>query len=190
LIGESTAVVPILRNCGGDDRLTRDVVHALERIGQPGAAAMRAELSKGMARSAGSGRHAELATVGLGLIGDVGAVPLIVEALETPRSGLQAAAAEALGRIGAPSAIPALVAALESDDELVRGAAATALGDIGDADAAAGLGEALRRAPRLTSRALAASLLKLGEPGRRTLRESPSPYAAEALAVFALRGGS
>ena len=71
-IGDPAAVVPILRTCGGDDRLTRDLVSALERIGQAGAPAMRAELSKGMARSSGSGRQAELATVGLGLVGDVG----------------------------------------------------------------------------------------------------------------------
>ena len=181
-------MVPILRTSGGDDRLTRDVVSALERIGQAGAPAMRAELSKGMARSSGSGRQAELATVGLGLVGDVGSVTLLVDALTTPRPALQASAAEALGRIGAPSAIPALVNALNVPDELVRSAAAAALGDIGDPDAAAGLGLALDRAPRMTSRTLAASLLKLGEPGMETLRTHPSPYAAEALAVHGLRG--
>ena len=53
-IGDPAAVVPILRTSGGDDRLTRDVVSALERIGQAGAPAMRAELSRGMARSSGS----------------------------------------------------------------------------------------------------------------------------------------
>ncbi|RYP86426.1 HEAT repeat domain-containing protein [Nocardioides guangzhouensis] len=187
-IGDPTAVVPILRSCGGDDRLTRDVVSALERIGQPGAAAMRNELAKGMARSSGSGRHAELATVGLGLIGDVGSVDLLVQALGTPRAALQAAAAEALGRIGAPSAIPALVSALGGSDELVRASAAGALGDIGDPAAAEGLGQALDTAPRLTSRSLAAALLRLGEPGLDTLRRHPSPYAAEALAVHGLRG--
>ena len=86
-IGDPAAVVPILRTCGGDDRLTRDVVSALERIGQGGAPAMRAELSKGMARSSGSGRQAELARVGLGLVGDVGSVDLLVEALTTPTAG-------------------------------------------------------------------------------------------------------
>ncbi len=188
-IGEPDAVVAILRSCGGDDRLTRDVVSSLERIGQGGAPAMRAELSKGMARSSGSGRQAELAAVGLGLVGDVGAVNLLVQALTTPRPALQAAAAEALGRIGAPSAIPALVDALNVSDELVRSAAAGALGDIGDPQAAAGLGRALDRAPRMTSRTLALSLLKLGEPGMATLREHPSPYAAEALAVHGMAGG-
>lgn len=187
-IGDPAAVVPILRGCGGDDRLTRDVVSSLERIGHAGAPAMRAVLSNGMGRSSGSGRHAELATVGLGLIGDVGSVDLLVEALGTPRPALQAAAAEALGRIGAPSAIPALVAALDRRDELVRAAAAAALGDIGDPAAAPGLGHALDAAPRLTSRTLAAALLKLGEPGLETLRTHPSPYAAEALAVHGLRG--
>jgi HEAT repeat protein len=189
-IGDPAAVVPILRTCGGDDRLTRDVVSALERIGQGGAAAMRVELSKGMARSSGIGRHAELATVGLGLIGDVGSVDLLVEALATRRPALQAAAAEALGRIGAPSAIPALVNALSVPDELVRSAAAGALGDIGDPAAAPGLGAALDRAPRLTSRTLASSLLQLGEEGHRILRDHPSPYAAEALAVHDLRARS
>ena len=187
-IGDPTAVVPILRHCAGDDRLTRDVVSALERIGQAGAPAMRAELAKGMARSSGSGRAAELATVGLGLVGDVGSVDLLVEALGTPRPALQAAAAEALGRIGAPSAIPALVAALDVRDELVRRAAAGALGDIGDPSAAEGLGHALVTAPRITSRTLASALLQLGDPGMTTLQEHGSPYAAEALAVHALRG--
>ena len=188
-VGDPAAVVPILRTSGGDDRLTRDVVSALERIGQAGAPAMRAQLTQGMARSSGSGRQAELATVGLGLVGDVGSVDLLVDALATPRPALQAAAAEALGRIGAPQAIPALVNALNVPDELVRSAAAAALGDIGDPDAAAGLGMALERAPRMTSRTLASSLLKLGGPGMETLRTHASPYAAEALAVHGLRGG-
>ena len=189
-IGEPAAVVPMLRTCGGDERLTRDLVSALERIGQGGAPAMRAELAKGMARSSGSGRQAELATVGLGLVGDVSSVDLLVEALTTRRPALQAAAAEALGRIGAPNAIPALVSALNVPDELVRSAAAGALGDIGDPRAADGLGNALDRAPRMTSRTLAASLIKLGEPGMATLRDHPSPYAAEALAVHGMRRGA
>ena len=121
-IGDPAAVVPILRTCGGDDRLTRDLVSALERIGQAGAPAMRAELSKGMARSSGSGRrgrarHRRARPGRRRRLGN-----LLVDALTTPRPALQASAAEALGRIGAPSAIPALVNALNVPDELVRSA--------------------------------------------------------------------
>lgn len=186
-IGEPAVVTEVLAVCADDPRLTRDVVHALERIGSPGAEAMRAAVAQ-VPTMESEVHRAELAAIGLGLVGDVRAVPLLVAALDSPVAALRAAAAEALGRIGAPQAIDGLVAALEDDEDLVRRAAAGALGDIGDPRAAPGLGAALSTAPRLTSRTLAAALLRLGEDGHRTLRGHASPYAAEALAVHGLRG--
>ena len=54
---------------------------------------------------------------------------------------------------------------------------------------AARLAESLRDRHHLTSRAVAGALLRLGEPGLRALEASPSPYAAEALAVHRVRQG-
>ena len=109
---------------------------------------MRAELSKGMARSSGSGRQAELARVGLGLVGDVGSVALLVERPDhaagrrcRPRPPRRSAGS------APPPRSPALVSALNVPDELVRSAAAGALGDIGDPRRRHGLGLALDRAP-------------------------------------------
>ncbi|MBD8870111.1 HEAT repeat domain-containing protein [Nocardioides donggukensis] len=186
-VADPEAVGPLFDSCGSDTRLTRDLVSALERIGTAGAPRLREVLAVPSGRR--DARHAEIAAIVLGLLGDVSAVPLLLDALGDEAPGLRAAAAEALGRIGVPQAIPGLTAALDEPEELVRRSAAAALGDIGDPRAAEGLDRALTEASRLTSRAIAAALLALGDPGRETLRRNPSPYAAEALAVQGLRGG-
>ena len=176
-IGDPAAVVPIRRTSGGDDRLTRDVVSPPSSgSARPAPPAMRAELSKGRQRSSGSGRQAELATVGSGLVGDVGSVNLLVDALTTPRPALAGLRRRGPGPDRRPPApIPALVNALNVPNGLlVRSAAAAgALGDIGDPDAAAGLGLALdRRTPDDQPHA-GRVVAPAGDPG--TARCAPTP---------------
>ena len=127
---------------------------------------MRAELSQGMARSSGSGRQAELATVGLGLVGDVGSVNLLIDALDhAPPGAAGRPPPRRSGRIGAPDRDPRSRSTRSTCPTSCPLAAAGALGDIGDPRAAAGLGLAARPRPPMTSAPLAASLLRLGEPG-------------------------
>ena len=187
-IGDPTAVVPILRHCAGT-------------TGSPATSSPRSSASgrRERRRCAPSWPRAWPAPRAAGgppsspPSASAWSVTSVRSTCSSRRSAPRAprcrqAAAEALGRIGAPSAIPALVAALDVPDELVRRAAAGALGDIGDPSAAEGLGHALVTAPRITSRTLASALLQLGDPGMTMLQEHGSPYAAEALAVHALRG--
>lgn len=188
-LGHPDAVAPILATAD-DPALTRDVVTALDRIGLPGAPALREELRRALDSDPGDSRDAELVATALGLVGDLEAVPLLSAAVEQERPRLQAAAARALGRIGSPRAIDALTSSLESPDDGVRREAAHALGEVGDPRAAPALAASLDGSPRSTGRAAAAALLRLGVAGLDALRGSPSPYAVEALAVHDLRQGA
>ena len=74
----------------------------------------------------------EEATRALGRIGDVAAVPPLLQfALHDPEEEVRAAAAEALGRLGEPRAIPTLRASLRDRSHTVRLAAAGALETFG-----------------------------------------------------------
>ncbi|WP_067437200.1 HEAT repeat domain-containing protein [Nocardioides jensenii] len=188
-IADPGAVPAVLATCG-DPALTRDVVSALQRMGVRAAPALRTELESALATGDAEDRTAEIAIIALGLIGDAGAVGLLLRALETGSEPVRAEAATALGLVGAPQAIPALLDRLGSGHDRVRRAAARALGEIGDAGAVPGLSQALETSPRLTSRALASALLRLGAPGREVLHRHRSPYAREALAVDELRAAS
>lgn len=188
-IGDSAAVVALLQVTGEEPRLTNDLVYALDRIGPPAAPALRSELERALTQRQGGGRHADLAAIGLGMVGDVEAVPLLTEAVRSGRPSLQSAAARALGRIGMPEAVVPLTLALESSDPTVRVSAAAALGEIGDPGGAAALARALAAGHHEVSRESAAALLRVDDEGRRILEESGSPYAAEALAVAGLRHG-
>lgn len=68
----------------------------------------------------------------LGKIGSVSAVPALIEVLKDNHWSIQRNATHALGKIGTP-AVPALIEALKDSDPYVRGYAAEALGEIGDA---------------------------------------------------------
>ncbi|MDQ6686659.1 MAG: HEAT repeat domain-containing protein [Actinomycetota bacterium] len=187
-IRAASAVGPLLNAIGEDARLSRDLVFALDRIGPAGAAGLRAELQRGLDRSAGGGRHADLAVVVLGHIGDVSSVPMLAQAMQARRLSLAVAAAEALGRIGSPDSIPFLVEALVAERPEVRSAAARALGGVGSPMAADSLLDAVDERDPVVSREAAEALVRLHEPGLQVLRTSDSPYAVEALAMAALRG--
>jgi HEAT repeat protein len=186
-VADPRTVRPLLRAVGSDARLTRDLVATVERIGLPGAGELREDLAAALERVSGAGRHAEVAVVCLGLLGDVSSADLLSRALtDGRRPALQAAAAEALGRIGAPQAVPDLLRSLTHDDPQVRTAAARALGDIGSAAAVPGLLRALDSADDDLARSVATALVRV-EPSGERLAAHPSPYAAEAVALHRLR---
>jgi len=189
-VGNPLAVPSLLDALTDDPRLTRDVLAAVGRLGPAASPMLRCELLRSLSEPVDN-RRAALTAVGLGLLGDVSAAPLLTVALEDrDQPGLAVAAAEALGAIGAPEAVGPLLRAMRDQDPELRTAAAKALGSVGDVRAANRLAESLRDRHHLTSRAVAGALLRLGDPGRQALRASPSPYAAEALAVHAVRQGA
>lgn len=186
-IGDPLAVPPLLDAVTADPRLSRDVLAAVDRIGEAAAPTLRRELLHSVS-DPHDNRRAALTAIGLGALGDVSAVPLLTVALEDrDQPGLAVASAQALGALGSPEAVEPLLRAMRETDPDLRVAAAASIGRIGDTRAAVRLAESLRDRHHLTSRAVAGALLRLGEPGRSALAASPSPYAAEALAVHRVR---
>lgn len=191
------AVRPLLDAVVADHALARDVVAAIARTGASASPALRAMIEEVLAPGhrppaptpgAPPVRRAAIAATGLGMVGDVAATPLLVRALrDREHPGLAEAAADALGRLGAPEAVEPLLDALARPEPALRRAVARALGSISARSAAPGLVAALDKAGRDDARAVAAALLQLGPAGMRALEDSDSPYAAEALAVHALR---
>ncbi len=189
-VGDPLAVPPMLDAVTADPRLSRDVLAAVGRTGAGAAPMLRRELLRSLSEPVDN-RRAALTAVGLGVVGDVSAAPLLTVALEDrDQPGLAVASAEALGSLGAPESVEPLLRAMVDVDPDLRVAAAQALGAIGDVRVAPRLAESLRDRHHLTSRAVAGALLRLGDPGVRALRASPSPYAAEALAVHRVRLGA
>jgi len=196
-LGSPEAVRPLLDAVVVDDALARDVVAAIARIGVPASPALREMVEEVLvdghrppAPTQGGPpvRRAAVAATGLGMVGDVGASSLLVDALrDRNHPGLAEAAAEALGRLGAPDAVGPLLNAFAGSAPVLRLTVARALGDISDRSAAPGLADALAGAEHDEARAVAGALLRLGPAGLRALEESDSPYAAEALALHALR---
>ncbi|HET6698259.1 MAG TPA: HEAT repeat domain-containing protein [Nocardioidaceae bacterium] len=189
-LGDPAAVPALLDAVVRDDSLTRDAMGTVQRLGSAAVDPLRAELAPvtgSIDPGVSTGRRAALAATGLGLLADVGSVPLLVRVLGRSRGRLRAATAEALGLIGSPAAVAPLLAILDDDDPTARTTAATALGRIGSAEAAAGLARALDGADRDADRAVAAALLRLERTGREVLATAGSPYAAEALAVHRVR---
>ncbi len=189
-IGDASAVAPLLQVTGEEPRLSTDLVFALDRIGRPAAPTLRTELDRALHRSSGAGRHADLAAVGLGLIGDVDGVDLLRQAIEDGAPRLQAAAARALGRIGTPESVDPLINALASVVPSVQIAAAEALGEIGSSKGARALGAVLDSGNHDLARIAATSLLRLDEAGVSVLTEHQSEYAREALALLELKAGA
>jgi len=191
------AVRPLLDAVVADDALARDVVAAIARIGARAAEALREMLEEVLVAGhrppspvpgAPPVRRAAVAATGLGMVGDVGASSLLVRALrDRGHPGLAEAAADALGRLGSPDAVAPLLDVLPRSGPELRLVVARALGNISDRSAAAGLAVALDGAGHDDSRAVAEALLRLGQDGVHALEKSNSPYAAEALAVHALR---
>jgi HEAT repeat protein len=185
-VQDTASVGPVVEAMVEDHTLTHDGMAAVVRLGAEAAAPLRDEL--GYALKDNDTRRAMLAALALGLLGDVAASALLVDALDARNPGsVRSAAAEALGRIGAPEAVEPLVAALHEQDLELQVAASEALGRLSDPTAVPGLAAALDENTHEGSRAVAAALLRLGEPGFRVLEGSGSPYAAEALAVHRVR---
>lgn len=187
-LGSGAAVAPLLRTTGDEQRLSRDLVYALHRIGSEAAPDLRAELEAALAGDS-EGRHPDIAARALGLVEDLGAVPLLLRvvpsALDAPT---RLAAAEALGRIGSPEAIPVLAQALFDDTPSVRQEATRALGVMGSPLASEPLLDLVETNDPIVSREAADALRALGTHGLTLLRGSTSPYSVEAVALADLEG--
>lgn len=183
----AAAAVPALLHVGDEEpRLSRDLIYALHRIGPEGIPAMRARLAEVIEADSGA-RSAELVVAVLGALGDFQSRQLITDGLRSERAALAAASADALGAICAPDTEAALVVALTHPAVRVRAAAAKALGSMASTGAVEPLARLVEESDHSASREAAAALLGLGEPGRRRLAESASPFAVEALALADLR---
>lgn len=78
-------------------------------------------------------RHVQWGTAeALGNIGDLNAVPQLIETLNDPHENVRRAAAWALGNIGNSKAVPQLILALNDSDFAVRRTAIQSLGKIGN----------------------------------------------------------
>jgi hypothetical protein len=186
-IGDPIAAPALLDAVTADPALARDVIAALQRIGPEASPHLSRDLGH-LVRAEYTGRRGALVATVLGLHGDIGSVPVLIEALRHGRqASFQAAAAEALGEIGVPSAVPPLVGALGHTDTGVRVAAAVALGKISDASVAEDLAATLGTGLHDLDRALAGALLRLGPAGVGALERHRSPYATEALALHRMR---
>jgi len=191
-VGDPTAVTPMLDAAERDPELTRDVTVALVRVGLPSAPQLRADLDISL-HTPGHRRRGSIAARALGMIGDVGAVPVLKAVLDEEDAGsLRWAAASALGEIGVPEAVPVLLRVLGEEDPGLQVAAGRALGAIGDPVAVPGLARALRDPDRNhdSARAVAGALRRIGGDGLLELERSDSVYAAEALALQLARQGS
>lgn len=187
-LGDPAATPVLVAHVESEPRLRGDVVAALVRIGPDACPELRDAVASGLA----AGRDtlgAEVAAQALGLLTDIGATDLLLRALRSGRPRLAEEAAGALGVIGAPEAARPLVARLDDGDARLRTRVAEALGRLGASEAVPRLGALLDDGDRTFNRTAAAALLRLGIPGDEALRASPSPYAAEALAVADLVAG-
>lgn len=185
-IGEPSAVPALLHLAGEEPRLSRDLVYALHRIGPEGIPEMRNHLSETIERG-GADRSAELIVAVLGALGDYPSRHLIAAGLRSDHAGLAAASADALGAISAPDSEAALVVALTHPAARVRSTAARALGSMGSEATIEPLARLVEDDGHSPSREAATALVRLGDPGRRRLASSASPYAVEALALADLR---
>lgn len=78
--------------------------------------------------------HEDLAE-DLGNIGNVGALPALIQALHHRETWVRAKAARSLGQLGSKDAGPALLSALDDESEAVRLHAVRALGELGAREA-------------------------------------------------------
>lgn len=72
-----------------------------------------------------------MAAAKLGKLGNLAAVPALIDALKTRTVHIRATCARALGELRDPAAIPTLIEALHDQDTSVSYTAADALGEIG-----------------------------------------------------------
>lgn len=121
----------------------------------------------------------------LGMTGDAGAVPHLIEALLDKYAYVRKGAAEALGTLGDASAVRALTEVLEDENNYVRRAAIEALGTLGDLGAVSALTELL---DDLAVRAYAATALgNIAEANPRKPQPLKAVPALIAMTKSALR---
>lgn len=188
-IGDARATQPLLALADREPGLTRDLVFALSEIGPAVAPVLRSAVGSSLARPRADDRIGPLAASVLGMIQDIGASPVLAEAVERGPVALKLAAVQALGHLDSPAGLAPLHGALRSRFDLLRVAAATSLGRLGSELAIAPLLESVRSADAATARASADALLALGPQGWAALESSGAPYAVEALALDRLRSG-
>ena len=105
----------------------------------------------------------------LGDIGDVYAVPVILEYINYEVPEVRHAGIVALGKLGDARAIPIIIGYAQSDDEAIRFSAAKALGNLSSPATADVLNKMLLKDTIDIRLAAAESLTKLGEIGIKTL---------------------
>lgn len=197
-VGDETAVEPLLTLFDRDSHLQRDLGFALVNIGLGASPQLRRVVLDDVDEAQQPDRGHDLPTSGaavlaasvLGMLGDPGAVPALVEGVHGGRPALVLACVRALGEIESPAGLPALEAALGADQHSTRIAAATSIVAMGSASAIPALVAAVETDDPTLSRAAATALLRLGAAGRDALTSSGSRYAAEAVALADLRSAS
>src|SRR5690606_41733728 len=95
------------------------------------------DLIKKLERSVFAGNRAAAAEE-LGKLGDINALPALIEALDDSNPKVRAAAAEALGKFNNPEVVPSLVKALDDPQSPVKKTAIASLEKIGTPEAISG----------------------------------------------------
>lgn len=108
----------------------------------------------------------------LGRLGDVSAVPTIIEYMNYNIADVQLASLEAFGRIGDERAIPVVLNFLTSSDEPIRVAAANALGNLGSPSTVSSLHGLLMHDTVAVRLAAAEALSKIGDAGIEMLQHA------------------
>jgi HEAT repeat protein len=162
-LGEASLALPVAE-AAREDRLLREVLHTLSRLGPEGGRLLLAHMAdlSSPARAAASEALVDLV--------DPGSVTALCALLEWAEEDLRAVVVRALGRTRSPEAVSPLVDLLV--DPALAGAATRALGVLADSNRAAVL-EALETAvrTRATSAAVAALARVGGAPALPVLRQ-------------------
>jgi HEAT repeat protein len=174
-IGDSRSVEPLTQALDDEWQVRKQVIRALEMIGEPAAES----LTQSLASTKSSVRV--FAKMTLVKIGDA-SVPYLVEALENEEERMRWKAAKTLGEIGNPRATRPLIHTLDDEVWRVRQGAAEALGEIGSPQAVEPLVRALKNWPLRGKAAEALGavgdpqavepLIKVLEDGGRSIRDA------------------
>ncbi|GAA0441615.1 hypothetical protein Aca07nite_30380 [Actinoplanes capillaceus] len=191
-IGVPASARPLLAALGRHGMPAHLVAFALSQIGVGAVPALHAAL--------GDAEPSVRATAlqALGLIGALGSAAPITELLDhEPHPDVRLAAVRTLGRLGGRPAVAPLRAAMDpARVPELRVAATRSLGEVGGPAAADVLGSLLADPDHRVAAEAAQALRRLGEPGRRRLREiadsaadEPGTHARQALALLDLDEG-
>jgi HEAT repeat protein len=110
----------------------------------------------------------------IGLVGDRGAVPVLLDHLRRDTDILAGEQiGEAIGRLGDPSVVPALLDALGNEDEAIQSRSAYALGLLGSEEAVPLLARTLETAKPMAQRRAAEALAAVGTPEAINALQAP-----------------